>query len=110
MWSYTKLILWGAGWLCLWTIFLIRRKERDNCLTWAVEKWDEQGGYLVIRWCRHNKLTWIKWPHFLWLDSKHEDLLEHVVPKEGVMERQFLPHPWFTPQHIKGDPVDVVEN
>lgn len=110
MWSYVKLILWGMAWCVLWITFQPWRKERNNCLTWAVDKWNKDGGYLVIRWCRHTTLSWIVWPHFLWLDEKYHIYLEHVVPVEGDNPDHLLPSAWFEEKHMVGDPEDVVEN
>lgn len=110
MWSYVKLILWGAAWCILWITFQPWRNGRNNCLTWAVEKWNKDGGYLVIRWARHNTITWIVWPHFLWLDEKYHIHLEHIVPIEEDNPDHILPRPWFDEKYIVGDPEDIVEN
>ena len=111
MWSYAKLTIWGIMWLILWVSTTIIRKNKENCLTWAIRKWDTEGGYLVIRWCRHNKLRWIRWPHFLWLAEEHEQYLEHVIPpKDSYDEYHTIPSPWFTPRHVKGDKKSVKEN
>lgn len=91
MWSYFKLTIWAIIWLLLWIFVAPFRKGRHNCLTWAQHKQDTEGGYLVIRWCRTNKVRWIKWPHFLWLDKKHADLLEHCIPKEDEHTEKSLP-------------------
>lgn len=113
MWSYAKLTFWACFWFALWIIVAPIRHGRDNCLTYALRKWDEEGGYLVIRWCRSNKVRWIQWPHFLHLSYKHgERFLEHAVPKEKEHDEQLLPHPWFEPKVKVGDKRrdDVVEN
>lgn len=110
MWSYFKLIAWGAFWFVAWAITFPWRHGRENCLTWAVDKWNNDGGYLVIRWCRHNKYPWIKWPHFLWLDEKYHVYLEHIIPQEDLGERHIIPKPWFTPVNRVGDPEDNIEN
>lgn len=110
MWSYFKLIAWGVAWFVAWAVTFPWRRGRENCLTWAVNKWDKEGGYLVIRWCRHNKFPFVKWPHFLWLEEKHHNHLEHVIPKEGIGEYHILPNPWFEPEHKKGDSHKIKEN
>lgn len=111
MWSYFKLSMWGVGWFIAWVVMVPWRKGRHNCLTWAVEKWNNEGGYLVIRWSRHNTIKWIQWPHFLWLDEKYRHLLEHVVPEEEFENQQHvIPQAWFDPVTITGDSDDVVEN
>lgn len=45
---------------------------RDNCLTYALERWNRRGGYLVIRKSDH----WAM-PHVLHSDA---DGLHHFVP------------------------------
>ena len=111
MWSYFKLTMWAIIWLVLWFIFLPVRKGRQNCLTYALEKWDTEGGYLVIRWCRSNKVTWFKWPHFMWLDGKYQRYVEHAVPYKDEYVEKFMPEPWFEPKIRKGDPPDrIIEN
>jgi len=57
MWSFIKLGGWVILWSIAWFFVLPFRKGRHNCLTWAVEKWDTEGGYLVIRWCRSDTLA-----------------------------------------------------
>lgn len=40
---------------------------KTNCLAWAWRRWRlNPGSYLVIRWTRHNRWRWLRWPHFLW--------------------------------------------
>jgi hypothetical protein len=103
MWSYFKLTIWAILWLLLWVVIAPFRGSKDNCLTWAMRKHDEEGGYLVIRWCRTNKFRWIKWPHFMWLDKKHHKHLKHCIPKEDATTDKFIPHPWFHGRIKKGD-------
>lgn len=107
--SYLKLLAWGILWGLAWIVSCPWRQGRDNCLTWAVKKWQHEGGYLVIRWCRHNTVKWVSWPHFLWLDEKHHHHLEHRLPIEPD-SGHFLPAAWFDGQNVVGDPEDVVEN
>lgn len=104
MWSYFKLTSWACFWFVLWLVFAPFRYGRDNCLTYALKKWQTSGGYLCIRWCRSNKVRWIQWPHFLWLDEKHgERFLQHAVPIKKEHDEQFVPHPWFEPKIKVGD-------
>lgn len=112
MWSYFKLTVWAVLWLWLLAFFFIfTRKGRDNCLSWAMRKHDEDGGYIVIRWCRSNKVRWLNWPHFLWLDKKHGEHLMHYVPVEKDHDEKFVPHPWFKGHIKKGDnESDIDEN
>ena len=111
MWSYFKLTWWACFWFVLWIIFAPIRKGRDNCLTYALEKWDKEGGYLVIRWCRSNKVKWLRWPHFMWLDDKYQRFVEHAVPSKDEFELKYVPKPWFDPVVRKGDPKDrFIEN
>ncbi len=110
MWSFAKLLLWGFFWFWAWAITLpFKKKHEDNCLTYALKKWDDQGGdngYLVIRWCRSNKVRWIRWPHFLWLDSSFDRVLEHYVPKEEEDTERTIPKPWFDGRVVYNDPQD----
>ena len=108
MWSFIKLGFWTVMWSVAWFFVLPFRKGRDNCLTWAVRKWDEEDGYLVIRWCVSNKQQWIKWPHFMWMDKKHWKNVEHLIPTKEE-ERHLLPKPWFDGRHAKAD-MDGKEN
>ena len=110
MWSYLKVIFWGILWVPIGFLTLLPfRKRGDNCLSYALTKWDNEGGYLVIRWCRCSKHTWLKWPHFLWLDKKYHAQLEHIIPTgEDVRVEQdhTLPRPWFKARVVRGDPED----
>ena len=104
MWSYFKITVWANIWLTLWfVIFAFKRKGRDNCLSWAMKKYDKEGGYLVIRFSRSNRVRWLKWPHFLWLDSKYEKNLKHYVPIEDEHAEKTIPHPWFNGRVKQGD-------
>lgn len=112
MWSYIKFIIWGIVWFPIWILMLPFKKKRENCLTWALNKWDTEGGYMVFRWCTSNKFKWLRWPHFLWLPQEHHIYLQHIVPKEEAVnnEKRGLPMPWFNAVQIKGDPDDTKEN
>ncbi len=108
MYSYFKIILWGCVWFWIWlfTYFFVKR-EKGNCLTWSVKQFDEKGGYLVIRWCKSNKLRWFSWPHFLWLDEEHSKLLKHYIPKDkDYTEKKTVPKPWFEGKIKHGDTDD----
>ena len=54
------------------------------CLYYALDKWQEEGGYILFRkgvgWCM---------PHALHLDPKTSKLT-HYVPKKGLM------YPWYS--------------
>ena len=111
MLSYLKLTIWAIVWLLLWIFFLPIRKGRENCLTYALQRWDKEGGYLCIRWCRSNKVTWLQWPHFLWIDEKYgARFTEHAVPTKKEHESKYIPKPWFNPRIKKGDGKEVEEN
>jgi hypothetical protein len=109
MWSFTKLGAWVIFWSMAWFFVLPFRKGRHNCLTWAVDKWDREGGYLVVRWCRSNKNQLIRWPHFMWMDEKHYRNVEHLIPCKDE-QKHLLPKPWFTGRHAKADPKENNEN
>lgn len=110
MFSYIKITTWAVMWLILFMIFMIFRQGRDNCLTWALRKFDSDDGYLVIRWCRSSTITWFRWPHFLWLDKNHHAQLTHYVPQESK-QGKFFPQPWFRGKIKQGDdPNDNDEN
>lgn len=111
MWSYAKLTLWAVTWLILWVVFKPVQKGRQNCLTYALKKWDKEGGYFVIRWCRSSKYNWLIWPHFLWLDEKYGRYLEHAVPIDDNHTKQPVPSPWFKEKVKQGDRKDKwIEN
>ena len=96
MWSFFKMIVWGILWFLLGLVFImIRKTNEDNCLTWAMREMDEKGGYLVIRWARSARWRWLKWPHFLWLDDKHEQHLRHFIPHDKDNADRYFPKPWF---------------
>jgi len=95
MWNYFKLTVWAIFWLMLLVVMIPFRKKRDNCLTWAQRKQDNEGGYLVIRWCRTSKVRWLRWPHFLWMSDNDEHCLQHYIPKEHAHTEKLLPRPWF---------------
>lgn len=105
MWSYAKFVFWVLIWIPVWCVTVPFRGNKDNCANYAVTKWDKEGGYLVIRWCRSNKVKWVQWPHFLWLDAKYHRRLEHIIPKDQKhMDKHTIPSPWFEPRVVHGDP------
>lgn len=110
MWTFVKLGGWVIIWSILWFFFLPFRKGRHNCLTWAVDKWDTEGGYLVIRWSRSNKKQWLKWPHFLWMSEKEYKRVEHLIPFPEDEAKHTVPRPWFDGRHAKADPKGQGEN
>jgi len=107
MWSFFKLIMWGVGWFFVGTVTLFfAKRNQNNCLVWAMEKMDDDGGYLVIRWCRSNKFKILKWPHFLWLDGKYQKYLEHYIPNDEDHTEKSIPEPWFDGHVKNGDKDD----
>lgn len=105
MWTFVKIIIWGILWYPVWLVTLPLKGKKNNCLIWALDKFDEEDGYLCIRWCRSNKIPFIKWPHFLWLPEEHHEYLQHIVPAGEVQgEEHKLPVPWFPVEHRMGDP------
>lgn len=115
MQSLLRLIFWGGLWLIAWAFTTVLRKitkrpRLDNCLTWALRRWDEDDGYLVIRWCRSARFRWMKWPHFLWLPVNADSELRHLMPRDDDNELHVLPAPWFEGKIVKGDPPDIMEN
>jgi hypothetical protein len=106
MGSLLKLLFWGLLWIVIGTITSpFKKKGHENCLTWAMKKWEQEDGYLVIRWCRSSNHNF-KWPHFLWLPlDKHQDL-QHVVPSIDNPQKKSIPEPWFDPKHLQGDALD----
>ena len=104
MWTFVKIICWGLLWFPVWLVVLPFKKNKDNCLVWALHKFNTEGGYICIRWCRSNRFSFIKWPHFLWLPPEHHIKLQHVVPVNTINgEEHKLPNPWFVPEHRYGD-------
>lgn len=115
MLSFIKLLAWGCLWLPAWAVTVTirhfqKKPKQDNCLSWALRKWNNHGGYLVIRWCRSNTIKWIQWPHFLWLPPSYHEDLRHYVPKEEDQTRHVLPAPFFEGQVVQGDPPETLEN
>ena len=116
MLSFLKLVLWGLVWAPAWGFTVMARYFKksprlDNCLTWALRRWEEEGGYLCIRWCRSNRIEKINWPHFLWLPPDKHQELRHFVPLSEDQGPRFLPDAWFEGKVQKGDDEDeVMEN
>lgn len=108
MFRFALLLLWGAIWIPIWILSLPWKRGRENCLTWVLHKWVTEGGYIAIRWCRHNK-SFIQWPHFLWLPEEKHEHLQHIIPKYDV-EKHYFPSPWFDPKFIQGDPDNIKDN
>jgi hypothetical protein len=102
VWTFFKILVWGLAWYPVWVITLAVKGNKNNCLLWALDKFDNEGGYIVIRWSRSNSVPFIKWPHFLWLPEEHHIHLQHIVPN-GDTETHKLPSPWFVPEHRTGD-------
>lgn len=101
MWSYFKIMMWACVWWWFWLFTFPWRKGRDNCLTWAQKKHESEGGYLTIRWSRNSKGP-LCWPHFGWISDKHNDIVEHYVPKDGD-QGKYIPDMWFDGYVKKGD-------
>lgn len=115
MWSFIKVLFWGIAMLFTWPpIALFRhvcKKPRmDNCFTFAIRKWQDEEGYLVIRWCRSNTISWLRWPHFLWLDPKYHENLIHFIPKRENQDDRAFPKPFFNGKVQKGDCVTEVDH
>jgi|SRR5271157_4250327 len=115
MWSFAKLVLWGVVLLIAWPIVhahrCFRKKPRvDNCVTWAVRRWDENpGSYLVIRWCRSSR-TDFRWPHFLWIHEDHHEKMKHLLPRNDDQDTKFLPDLFFEGKIVTGDHEEELEN
>ena len=105
MLSFFRLLVWANIWFIIWLVFTPFRKGRQNCLTYAIEKWDKEDGYLVLRWAKNSKSKLSQWPHFLWLDGKHHVHLEHIDSDDNN-EKRIIPKCWFEPNVIYGDPKD----
>lgn len=59
---------------------------RSNCLIFALSRYFNRGGYLLIRWSR-----WGRWPHFLWAESLNPLRIEHFSPLGGGRPRLIPP-------------------
>lgn len=49
----------------------------SNCLIFALIKWYQEGGYLVIRKSRHLRFI----PHFIWCKDLKDADIEHYIPE-----------------------------
>lgn len=103
MWSYFKIILWGCVWFWIWLFTLPFRKNRHNCLTWAMSRYDDEKerGYLTIRWSTPNKFG-MRWPHFGFLPEKYNVYVKHYIPKQDYGPK-VAPDIWFEGQVKQGD-------
>lgn len=115
MWAFIKLVGWGFVLLVIWPYIEISRKlarkpRMDNCVTWAVRRWNENpGSYLVIRWCRSSR-TDLKWPHFLWLPAEKHTEMKHFLPLVDQQETKFVPDAFFDGKVVTGDYKEEIEN
>jgi len=109
-WNYFRLAVWGNIWLILWVLSLPFRRQRDNCLTWALKKQEEEGGYIVIRWARTNKVwDWAKHPHFGWLPEDFHVGTQHYVPHELISNENLIPSLWFDGKVKQGDGNELIQ-
>jgi hypothetical protein len=54
----------------------------NNCLFFALSRWNKKGGYLIIR---RSRFGW--WWHFLWAEKLDGiETLEHYVPNEEKLK------------------------
>lgn len=110
---YFRLAFWTLFWSLLWPIMQIfRKKGQHNCITWAINEWEQKDGYIVIRWCRSSKYSWLRWPHFLFLDQEHHENLRHFLPDDtSDLDKKLIPDMWFHGTEKSGDhPDDSDEN
>jgi hypothetical protein len=111
--AFFRLLMWGIVWTPVWLVVIIYRALKnkptiDNCLSWALRQWQQEGGYLVIRWSRSAKFKVIRWPHFAWLPDHQHDVIQHYVPVHDDHMTHALPLPWFEGYVRQGDPPDDV--
>lgn len=107
--GFFKLLFWMNLWAVTYIVTYPFKpsKHGDNCLTYALRRWAKDDGYLVIRWCRSNMISWVKWPHFLWLDSTNHQNLHHLIPDDDSSSRKHLiPDLWFKGHTKNGDDED----
>lgn len=115
MWSFAKLVAWGLLLLVIWPYIELKRKllkkpHIDNCVTWAVRRWEEKPeSYLCIRWCRSSR-TDLKWPHFLWLEAPQNPDMKHFIPLIDQQETKFIPDAFFEGKIVTGDSEEQLEN
>ena len=81
--ALVELILF-AVFLLVWTAWLVTTSE-SNCLFFALTRFKERGGYLIMRKSHHG---WF--PHFLW--SEDLETFEQYVP-------------YFPSEHLKFPPL-----
>lgn len=114
---YTKMASWYlafAFWVVVWipfgfllTILTIASRDKKryyNCAGWVLRQWVEKGGYISFRWCNDSKISWIRWPHFLWVPPENHACLIHYVPiNEDRMIQRVLPSLYFDGYVRHGD-------
>lgn len=109
-WNYFRLAAWGNIWLILWILSSPFRKKRENCLTWALKKQAEKGGYIVVRWARTDKVWgWARHPHFAWLPQDFHVGTQHYVPDEVTPNETMLPAFWFDGEIKQGDGDELIQ-
>lgn len=103
---FLRLAFWCIFWLLAWPIAaLFKKKDEENCLTYALKRLEQEEGYLVIRWARSAKYPSLVWPHFLFLALEDNDKVQHLVPTKPT-DKTSVPTIWFTGQVRVGDPED----
>lgn len=113
-----KMVLWYLNiifWMVLWIpvgmyatfMALVRGPNADkyeNCLSYALRRWVEDDGYLVIRWCRIHRLRPIVWPHLMWLSKDDHANIMHYTTKPSDRKRTMtVPSPFFDGRVKRGD-------
>jgi hypothetical protein len=72
----------------------------SNCLFWAVGQWIKHGGCLRWEMTHYNKVSWLKWPHFYWVDDNGQAWEFH---SKGPKRKILIPPPIFPGEPRKKD-------
>lgn len=114
-----KMVLWYANftfWMIIWipiglyatvmTLVVPNTTKYENCLSYALRRWVEDDGYLVIRWSRTHSLRPVVWPHLMWLSKDDHAQIVHYTTRPTI-KKQKMPSPFFEGRVKKGDdPID----
>ena len=91
---------WATLWLPVFFFSIPFRGKCHNCLSYAIARYLDEGGYVCFRTSRcYLGKCWVRYPHFLHLRAK-----DHVVLWQYREEvRSAFPKPYFQGGITEGD-------